>query len=49
MFRYEGYVIAQHENGDWDAFEETESGFEVVIDRQKTAQDCIDFINDFLI
>lgn len=47
--RYEDYYIWQCENGTWEALEDTGSGFEAVIFHQKTAQDCIDYIDDFLL
>ncbi|MCS6204024.1 hypothetical protein [Shewanella baltica] len=47
--KYEGYFIEQHDNGSWEAWENIGSGFEAVIEHQKTAQDCIEYINDFLL
>ena len=46
--RYEGYFIDQESNGTWYAVDDRFE-VEVVIDHQKTQQDCIDYINEFLI
>lgn len=47
--RYQGYYIDQQPNGRWCVVVDTGSCFEFVIENQETKQDCIDYIDAFII
>ena len=46
--RYQGYYIDQQANGRWCVVDDR-SGIEFVIENQETKQDCIDYIDAFII
>lgn len=46
--RYNGYYIDQADNGSWFAVDDT-SGIDYVVVDQRTQQDCVNYIDEFLI
>jgi hypothetical protein len=48
IMRYQGYYIDQQANGKWCVVDDR-SGIQFVIENQETKQDCIDYIDAFII